>query len=137
MSDIMASAEASRILKLGLHLEYLRGIVSSYGGRPAGIDHFPYLRENEPAVRFAANKVAAVLRSLFAELKELKFTRTLETAEEFRPMLGEVESFLARSSDPHTIYLQDHFADSLVRIAEKVLATLREEIPSAANATES
>jgi hypothetical protein len=115
-------------LKLGLHLEYLRGINSISAATQADVRHLPFLLENQTALRYGAKKVVAVLRSLLEQLERLKWPKSLEAAAEFRPMLAEVDAFLKTSLDPETVTLLDHFANSLVRIAENVLAEVRKEI---------
>ncbi len=123
----MSASTASSFLKLGLNLEYLRGIasVSDLAGR--NLDPFPFLRENQPSQRYAAVRVVTVLRSLFASLESLNLKKSLEVAEGFRPMLAEVETYLGKASNPDVVTLLDHFADKLIRIADDVAASVKEE----------
>jgi len=115
-------------LKIGLHLEYLRGINSVSAATRNDVGQFPYLLENQTALRYGAQKVVAVLKSLLDLLEKMKWQKALEAAKEFRPMLAEVETFLKKSAEPETVTLLDHFSNNLVRIAENVLAEVRKEI---------
>src|SRR5215213_9852253 len=112
----------SDCLKLGLHLEYLRGINSVSAATQADVRQLPYLLENQTALRYSAQKIVAVIRSLLEQLERLQWPKSLEAAKEFQPMLAEVEAYLKTSSEPESVTLLDHFANSLVRIAENVLA---------------
>jgi hypothetical protein len=122
------SANPSDCLKLGIHLEYLRGINSISAATQNDVRSFPYLLENQTALRYGAQKVVAVIQSLLALLEHMKLTKSLEAANDFRPMVAEVEEFLKTAPDPAAVTLLDHFANSLVRIAENVVTEVRQEI---------
>ena len=124
----MAAASPADYLKLGIHLEYLRGLSSNFGLWDNRLDRFSHLRENQPAMRFSAANVVAVVKSLLAKLASLQLEQSLKDADEFRPMLAEIEEYLRQSPVRQSAFLQDHFADALVRIADKVLAAVTEEI---------
>ena len=124
----MSPANASDFLKLGLQLEYLRGANSASAVTKNDVAQFPYLLDNQAQFRYAAKKVAAVIGSLVALLEKLKLTEALAKAGEYRPMLAEVEAYLAQNADPEAVILNDHFIDKIVRIAESVLADVKKEI---------
>ena len=49
-------------------------------------------------------------------------------AENFRPMLAQMEEYLEKNPNPNVAFLQDHFADRLVAIAKQVGMILKPEI---------
>lgn len=118
----------AKYLRLGLHLEYLRGITSNSGLASVHVDQFPHLRENQTTWRYPASKIAAIVTSLLSILEELKLKKSLETAAAFRPLIQEVVEFMASSADPNGVYLQDHFADKVVKIADDVTTAVKDEI---------
>jgi len=118
----------SDCLKIGLHLEYLRGINSVSAVTRNDVSQLPYLLENQTSLRYGAQKVVAVLKSLLDLLEKRNWPKALEAAKEFRPMLAEIEAFLKKSAEPASVTLLDHFANNLVRIAENVLVEARKEI---------
>ena len=117
----------SDCLKIGLHLEYLRGINSVSAVTRNDVSQLPYLLENQTSLRYGAQKVVAVLKSLLDLLEKRNWPKALEAAKEFRPMLAEIEAFLKKSAEPASVTLLDHFANNLVRIAENVLVEARKE----------
>lgn len=126
----MSIANASRFLKLGLNLEYLRGVPCATVQTLKDLSPFPYLLENQPALRYSAKSVAAVIESLLGELKDAELPKTLAAVEDLRPMATEIEEFLQTSpaGGADGVTLQDHFAEKIVRTAEDAVKTLREEI---------
>lgn len=116
-----------QFLKFGLHLEYLRGISSSNVRQLSDIQHCPYLLGNQPGLRYSAENVSSVLRSLMDLVKATELSKTAEAAEAYRPMLDEIEEFLSKAVDKHNIMLLDHFSDKIASIAEDVLKSLRDE----------
>lgn len=117
-------------VKLGMNLEYLRGIASSSVALSASLAAFPELTENLPAQRCAATKVAAVLKSLLIQLEDMGLRQTFAAAAEFRPMLAQLEAYLSQNPTPESIVLQDSFANTLVRVAKQVSLVLKQELGS-------
>ncbi|MEI7686749.1 MAG: hypothetical protein WCL32_17155 [Planctomycetota bacterium] len=115
-------------LKLGLHLEYLRGVSSVAIQTLNDLQMFTYLLENQPALRYTAKNVVAALQSLDRILAAADLPRTQAVAAQFDPLRAEVEEFLRNNPGPNNVHLQDHFAERIVRIAEATLKTLREEM---------
>ena len=127
----MSQATSYQFVKLGMNLEYLRGISSTSLTLTTGLVAFPELAENLPAERFAAPKVVAVLKSLLIQLEEMQLQRTLAAAAEFRPMLAQVEAYIGQNPTiPEPIVLQDGFANRLVSLAKQVSLTLKQELGS-------
>lgn len=124
----MSTVAAPLALKLGLNLEYLRGISSAAIHTVNDLQSVPYLLENQPALRYSASNVAVVLGSLASLLEQADLPKTRAAAESFAPLREEIETFLKENLGVDNVTLQDHFADRLVRIAEEVLKSLREEI---------
>jgi hypothetical protein len=115
-------------LKLGLHLEFLRGMNSFSARTQNDIGQFPYLLDNQAPLRFTAPRIIPVVKSLLQLLERLRLTKSLEIAGQFRPMIAEVEAFIANNPNPESVTLHDHFAEKMIGIAEEVLAEVRKEI---------
>lgn len=60
----MSQPTKYQYVKLGINIEYLRGISTASLGQSASMTEFPELAENLPARRFEAVKVMAGFRSL-------------------------------------------------------------------------
>ncbi len=78
--------------------------------------------------------VAEVLRSLLIQLQEMGLAESLQVAEAFRPMLREIEDYLAQVKSPQEAYLTDPFAERLVTISRLLVSTVRKELGMAASA---
>jgi hypothetical protein len=129
----MSQATSYQFVKLGMNLEYLRGISSTSLMLTTGLDAFPELTENLPARRFAAPNVVAVLKSLLIQLEEMQLQRALAAAAEFRPMLAQMEAYIGQHpTTPDPIVLQDGFANRLVSLAKQVSLALKQELGSQA-----
>ena len=128
----MTPSLASQYLKLGIHLEYLRGITSITTEARANLRDVPALFENQTGRRYSAIKVVAVLKSLLALLEELDLKKSLVAVAEFRVMLAEIETYLGKHPNAPIVTLQDPFANTLVDVAERVLVAVREDIATAA-----
>lgn len=126
----MPQSTAYQYVKLGMNLEYLRGITSSSVKVTSRVVPFPDLTENLPAQRFDATKVMAVSRSLLIQLEEMGLQESLSAAEAIRPMLAQVESFINENPTSSSIVLQDGFADKLVGIAKQISLVLKQELAS-------
>jgi len=122
-----------QFVKLGMNLEYLRGIGSTSLVLTSSLTAFPELTENLPAKRFTATKVVAVLKSLLIQLEEMQLQQALAAAAEFRPMLAQIEAYIGQNPGaPEPIVLQDGFANRLVGLAKQVSLALKRELGSQA-----
>jgi hypothetical protein len=126
----MSQPTNCQYVKLGMNLEYLRGISSTSILLGTSLVAFPELMENLPAQRFAATKVVAVLKSLLIQLEEMRLQQTLTAAAEFRPMLAQVEAYISQQPNPGAIVLQDGFANRLASVAKQVSLALKLELGS-------
>ena len=124
----MAEVTAYQYVKLGSNLEYLRGISSVSIMQAGSLAGFPNLLENLPRTRYSVKHVVEVILSLLVQLQEMQLTKSLETAEAFRPMVGEMETYLKQTPDPEGAFLNDHFADRLVAIAKQVAMVVKPEL---------
>lgn len=114
-------------VKLGMNIEYLRGI-SSVSILPAtSMVAFPNLTENMPAGRFAVMHVVEVFKSVQLQLEELQLPRSLAAAKELQPMLAEMEAYLATVPSPQGITLLDHFAEKIVGHTKDLVVAVKEE----------
>ena len=126
----MSQPTKYQYVKLGMNLEYLRGISTASIVLSTKLVAFPDLKENLPAQRFAASKVIEVLKSLLIQLDEMRLPQTLAAAAEYRPMLAQIEAFTSQSPIPGSVVLQDSFANKLVSVAKQVSLVLKHELAS-------
>lgn len=124
----MANISAAVAFKLGLNLEYLRGINTVNMNTLCDLSPVPFLLENQPALRYSAARVADVLTSLAKILNDADLPKTRESAVPFNAMRAEIEDFLSQAPEPDAVTLRDPFADQLVSLAETVTKTAREEL---------
>jgi hypothetical protein len=131
----MSQPTKYQFVKLGMNLEYLRGISSASIAVTSGLAPFPDLAANQPAERFEAAKVIAGLRSLLIQLEELGLPQSLAAAAEFRPMMAQMEAYISQNPASEPIVLQDGFANKLVNVAKQVSLVLKQELASPSAAT--
>jgi hypothetical protein len=129
----MTQPTAYQYLKLGSNLEFLRGICSVSIMQTTSLAGLPNLMGNLPPYRYSAMRVAEVLRSLLIQLQEMGLAESLQVAEAFRPMLGQIEEYLAQVKSPQEAHLTDPFAERLVTISRLLVSTVRKELGTAAN----
>lgn len=127
----MAQPTAYQYVKLGMNLEYLRGINSVSILLGTSLVAFPHLMENLPAQRYGVLKVVELLRSVLIQLEELGLKQSLDAAAGFRSMLAEMEAFLAQTPQPAGAILQDHFANKLAGLAKQVALAVKQELGTA------
>jgi hypothetical protein len=124
----MAEPTAYQYAKLGSNLEYVRGISCVSLMQTTSLVAFPNLLENLPAQRFNVQHVVEAVKSTLILLEEMKLEKSLEVAANFRPMLQQMEEYLASNPNPQTAFLQDHFANTLVAIAKQVAMVMKPEM---------
>ncbi len=129
----MAQPTAYQYLKLGSNLEFLRGICSVSIMQTTSLAGLPNLMANLPPYRYSAMRVAEVLRSLLIQLQEMGLAESLQVAEAFRPMLGQIEEYLAQVKSPQEAHLTDPFAERLITISRLLVSTVRKDLGTAAN----
>jgi hypothetical protein len=129
----MTQPTAYQYLKLGSNLEFLRGICSVSIMQTTSLAGLPNLMANLPSYRYSAMHVAEVLRSLLIQLQEMGLAESLQVVEAFRPMLSEIEEYLAQVKSPQEAYLTDPFAERLITISRLLVSTVRKELGMAAN----
>jgi hypothetical protein len=124
----MTQSTNYQYVKLGANLEFLRGIATVSIMQTTSLVAFPNLMENLPGQRYAVMKVVNVLKSLLVQLQELGLEQSLRVAEPFRPMLKEMEEYLARAPKPQLAYLTDPFAERLAVLAKQLGSAVRTEL---------
>ena len=129
----MTQPTAYQYLKLGSNLEFLRGICSVSIMQTTSLAGLPNLMGNLPPHRYSAMRVAEVLRSLLIQLQEMSFAESLQVAEAFRPMLGQIEEYLAQVNSPQEAHLTDPFGERLITISRLLVSTVRKELGTSAN----
>jgi hypothetical protein len=124
----MTAPTGYQYAKLGSNLEYLRSICSASLTVNADLASYPDLAENLPGRRYLVVNVVKVLKSLLAQLDELKLPQSCQAAESLHPMLQEMEDFLARSPAPGAVFLNDGFAQRLIVVAKQVILAARQDL---------
>ena len=124
----MPQATAYQYVKLGSNLEFLQGLATASLMQTTSLVAFPRLTENLPAQRYSVAHVANTVKSLLVQLEEMGLAQSLRAAEPFRPMLAEMEDFLARQSKPRPAQLKDPFAERLLALAKDLAAAVRSEL---------
>jgi len=125
--------------KLGSNLEFLRGICSVSLMQTTSLAGFPNLMANLPAQRYSVVRVVEGLKAVLIQLQEMELQQSLQAAEAFRPMLKEMEDYLARAKSPEQAHLNDQFAERLVALLKHIGSLVRKELstvsPSARQTT--
>jgi len=116
-----------QFVKLGMHLEYLRGIGSISVMQSGSLAEFPHLLENMPGSRYSVLNVVQTIRAVLAQFEVLELKQSQEAAAPWLPMLGEMEQALGQSRVQAEVTLRDHFAEKLVVIARTVSLAVKEE----------
>jgi hypothetical protein len=122
---------AYQYVKLGSNLEFLRGLATVSVIQTTSLAAFPGLMENLPWQRYSVLGVVNVIKSLLVQLEAMGLEQSLRTAEAFRPMLAEMEDFLARQPKPQLARLTDPFAERLVALSKVVGSAVRSELGTA------
>lgn len=123
----MNSVTFYQYVKLGMNLEYLRGIASISIIPATSLVAFPRVMDNQPETRFRVQMVVNTLKAILAQLEDLELTESRTAAAVWEPMLKEMEEALASTPQPQTITLRDHFAEQLVAHANNVSLAVKEE----------
>ena len=115
-------------VKLGSNLEFLRGIATVSVIQTTSLAAFPHLMDNLSVRRYSLVQVVNVLKSLLVQLEEMGLTQSLATTEPLRPMLKEMEDYLAREPKPELARLNDPFAERLVALSKQLGSAVRNEL---------
>lgn len=121
---------AYKFVRLGMNIEYLRGVASVSMIPDKGLARYPRLIENLPSNRYRVMSVVETLRSLFIQLEELSLEQTLAEAQQLLPLLQQMETYLAENPDPTTAFMNDSFADRLVFYVQELHLCLKAEASS-------
>jgi hypothetical protein len=124
----MSEPTAYQYAKLGSNLEFLSGISSVSLMQTTSLAAFPNLLGNLPAQRYSVQRVVEVLKSVLIQLEDMDLKASLEIAEHYRPMLKDMEEYLAKNPNPQTAFLLDHFADRLVEISRHLTVALKQDL---------
>jgi hypothetical protein len=124
----MAQPTAYQYVKLGANLEFLRGISTASIMQTTSLVAFPNLMDNLPARRYPVMPVLGVLKATLVQLEEMGLEQSLRAAEPFRPMLKDMEDYLAQVAEPERAYLNDVFAERLVALAKQLGSAVRTEL---------
>jgi len=129
----MTQPTAYQYVKLGSHLEFLRGICTVSLMQTTSLAALPNLMENLPPQRYSVLRVVEALKSLMFLLEEMKLSQSLKAASAFRPMLNEMEAFLKGQKAPGSAFLNDPFAERLVVLSKHIASALRQELATSAS----
>jgi hypothetical protein len=128
----MTQPTAYQYVKLGLNLEFLRGIATASVMQTTSLAAFPRLMENLSARRYSVMQVVTALKALLVQLEEMGLAESLRVAEPFRPMVKEMDEYLASQANPQLAYVTDPFAERLIALSREVAAAVRSELGMAA-----
>ena len=123
----MADVSNYQFVKLGMNLEYLRGIASVSMMQATSLAAFPQIMDNLADSRYRVYNVVNVLRALLVQLEELGLKDSRAAAAPLEPMLKEMEQALGGSPQPQSVTLRDHFANNLVAHARNIALAVKEE----------
>ncbi len=129
----MSQSTAYQYVKLGSHLEFLRGISTSSIMQTKSLAAFPNLLHNLPPRRYSVVEVVTATKSLLVQLQDLGLAESLRVAEPLRPMVKSMEDYLSQQPNPRAAYLTDLFADRLVGLAVQIGTAVRTELGMASN----
>ena len=115
------------LIKLGMHIEYLRSICSVSIIPAQTLVQHRALVDNLPAQRFDVQRIVEATKALLVLLDEAQLQQTRQVAEGFVPMLREMEQYLQNTPGPAATLLNDPFAERLVHQAQLVSAALKSE----------
>ena len=124
----MTQATAYQYVKLGSNLKCLRGLATVSVIQTTSLAAFPGLLENLPAQRYSLLGVVNAVKSLLVQLEEMGLQQSLRAAEALRPMLAEMEDYLAGQSKPQLAHLTDPFAERLIALSRQVGSAVRSEL---------
>ena len=124
----MSQATIYQYVKLGMHLEYLRGLASVSIIPGTSLVEWPSLMNNQPGTRFSVMKVVEAIKAIKIQLSALGLVDTLEhVTTRLDPMLAQMEAALDGSPQPADVILRDEFANVLIDQANVVVQALKEE----------
>ena len=126
----MPATPLYQYVKLGMHVEYLRGIASVSIIPATSLVAFPNVMSNQPESRYSVAKVVEASRALLLQLESLGLKETLAAAAPLVPMVEEMEQALKAAPNRNAVTLRDHFAERLVEIAKVVGLALKQETGS-------
>jgi hypothetical protein len=112
-------------------LEFLRGIATVSVIQTTSLVAFPGLMENLSARRYSVVQVVGAVKSLLVQLEEMGLVQSLQVADAYRPMLAEMEDFLAKQAAPQNAHLTDAFAERLIALSRQLGSAVRNELASA------
>jgi hypothetical protein len=115
-------------VKLGSNLEFLRGVATVSVMQTTSLAACPKLLENLSNRRYSVANVASAVRSLLVQLEELGLGESLRVAEAFRPMLKQMEGYIAGLPPSRHAFLNDPFAERLVNLAVTIGTAVRTEL---------
>lgn len=123
----MADASHYQFVKLGMNLEYLRGIASVSMMQSTSLAAFPQIMDNLAEARYRVYNVVSVIRALLVQLEALELKDSRAAAAPLEPLLKEMEAALNGSPQPQSVTLRDHFADKLIAHARNIALAVKEE----------
>jgi hypothetical protein len=116
-----------RYIKLGMTMEYLSGISSVSIMPHQSLAAFPRLVENLAPNRYSVERVLEALRALRIQLEELGLERAATEADQFQPLVEQLETYLRQHAASSASFMNDSFADKLLFFARQLQLTLKKE----------
>jgi len=124
----MPQPTAYQYVKLGSNFEFLRGLATVSVIQTTSLVAFPNLMDNLSVRRYSVLQVMNTLRSLLLQLEEMGLRQSLLVADAFRPMIAEMEDYLAKQPKPELAHLNDPFAERLVALSKQLGSAVRSEL---------
>jgi hypothetical protein len=124
----MPQATRYQYMKLGMHLELLRGIASVSIIPGTSLVEWPSLMDNQPATRYSVMKVVEAIKAVQIQLEVMGLSQTLKQSRtSWDPMLSQMEAALDQSPQAADVILRDDFANQLIDQTKIVIQALKEE----------
>ena len=114
-------------VKLGMSLEFLRGVCSTAVLPAKTIGQFPHLAQNLPANRYDTQRVMEAIKAIHLLLEALQLPRSSAAAESLRPMLESMEQFQQENPEAPSTLMNDNFAEQLIVAVNGLARTIKEE----------
>ena len=114
-------------IRLGMLIEYLRGISSVSVTATTILDDLPELNANFAGNRYRVVDVAEVVEEVIDTLEKFECEETLAVLGDLGEKLGEMKEYLASTESADDAFLLNPFANDIISIANQIGDTILEE----------
>ena len=123
----MKSIPTDEAIRLGMLIEYLRGISSVSVTATTLLDDLPELNANFAGNRYRVMDVAEEVKELIDILEKYECEDTLAVVGDLGEKLKQMEEYLSSSPSADEAFLLNPFANDLIAIANEVGDKIMEE----------